>query len=111
GASLDEGVRSEGHLESGEPAARGALSLCSRCAREGGAGMTLDEISLLAEALGTETMADVEDALTARGLTLGFDVNAEVAAMNVSDWIARGSPGAISPFADPADHIVAGLVG
>lgn len=71
----------------------------------------IDETSLLIEADGTETMADVEDLLTSKGLTLGFDVNAETAAMRVADWIARGSPGAKSHFADPADHVLAGLVG
>jgi alkyldihydroxyacetonephosphate synthase len=73
--------------------------------------MNLDDVSLLLEADGFESMADVEDYLTAKGLTLGFDVNAEVAAMSVANWIARGSPGAKSHFADPADHVLAGLVG
>jgi alkyldihydroxyacetonephosphate synthase len=73
--------------------------------------MNLDETSLLVEADGFETIADVEDFLTARGLTLGFAVNAEIAAMNVASWIARGSPGAKSPLVDPADHVLAGLTG
>ena len=72
---------------------------------------TLDEASLLLEADGTELIADVEDFLETKSLTLGFDVNAEIAAMSVADWIARGSPGARSPFADPADHVLAGLTG
>jgi alkyldihydroxyacetonephosphate synthase len=73
----------------------------------------LDETSLLLEADGTDTLADIEDFLTARGLTLGFDVTAEraVDAEAVADWIARGTPGAISSFADPADHVLAGLTG
>lgn len=73
--------------------------------------LRLDETSLLLEADGRATIADVEDFLTAKGLTLGFDVSAETAAMNVAEWIARGSPGAKSHFADPADHVLAGLVG
>ena len=73
--------------------------------------MTLDDVSLLLEADGSDTIADVEDFLTSRGLTLGCDVNAEGAAMSGAEWIARGSPGARSPFADPADHVVAGLTG
>ena len=50
--------------------------------------MTLDEISLLLEVEGSATIADVEDLLTSKGLTLGFDVNAELAAMSVGEWIA-----------------------
>lgn len=73
--------------------------------------MRLDDISLLLEVDGRETIADVEDLLTSKGLTLGFDVSAETAAMSVAEWIARGSPGAKSPFADPADHVLAGLTG
>jgi alkyldihydroxyacetonephosphate synthase len=73
--------------------------------------MHLDEQSLLLEADGAVTIADVEDFLTTKGLTLGFDVNADLAAMSVTDWIARGSPGAKSHFVDPADHVLAGLVG
>lgn len=73
--------------------------------------MTLDEISLLLETDGAELLAAVEDFATAKGLTLGFDVDAELAAMTVANWIAKGSPGARSPFADPADHVLAGLVG
>jgi alkyldihydroxyacetonephosphate synthase len=73
--------------------------------------MTFDEMSLLLEADGHETIADVEDFLTSRGMTLGFEVNAETAAMSVAEWIARGSPGAKSSFADPADHLLAGLTG
>lgn len=71
----------------------------------------LDEISLLVEADGTESVADVEDFLGSKGLTLGFDVSAETAAMSVTEWIARGSPGAKPHFADPADHVLAGLSG
>ena len=71
----------------------------------------LDETSLLLEADGSVAIADVEDFLTSKGLTLGFDVSAATAAMSVADWIARGSPGAKSHFADPADHVLAGLVG
>lgn len=73
--------------------------------------MRLDEMSLLVEVDGSETIANVEDFLTAKGLTLGAEVNAEIAALSVADWIARGSPGAKSPFADPADHVLAGLTG
>jgi alkyldihydroxyacetonephosphate synthase len=73
--------------------------------------MRLDEQSLLLEVDATESIADVEDFLTAKALTLGIEVNAELAALSVADWIARGSPGAKSSFADPADHLLAGLVG
>jgi alkyldihydroxyacetonephosphate synthase len=73
--------------------------------------MTLDETSLLLEAEGESTIAGVEDFLQSKGLTLGLDPSTETAAMKVADWIARGSPGAKSPFADPADHVVAGLTG
>ena len=43
-----------------------------------------------------------------RYATLGFDVKAH-AATTLADWLASGAPGAPSAFADPADHLVAGL--
>jgi alkyldihydroxyacetonephosphate synthase len=73
--------------------------------------MNLDELSLLIEADGFESIADVEAFLAAKGLTLGLVIDAKIAAMNVTSWIAGGSPGARSPFVDPADHVLAGLTG
>lgn len=72
--------------------------------------MNLDDRSLLVDAEGDETLRAIEAALAARGLTLALAPDADLA-LTVADWIARGTPGAASTFADPADHVIAGLTG
>jgi alkyldihydroxyacetonephosphate synthase len=69
--------------------------------------LTIDRTSLLVRVPGAVTIAQLEDALAADGLTLG--VHVDDATVSIGDWIARGAPGAPSPFADPADHLLAGL--
>lgn len=69
----------------------------------------IDERSLLIEADGGATLGALEAEANERGLSLGLP--ADVAAMSVADWIARGMPGAPPAFADPADHVLAGLSG
>jgi alkyldihydroxyacetonephosphate synthase len=71
----------------------------------------IDERSLLIESDGATTLGEVEAALGARGLTLGFPLDAALTGSTVAEWIARGTPGAPSTFADPADHVIAGLSG
>lgn len=71
----------------------------------------IDDRSLLIEADGSATLAEVEATLGGRGLTLGFALSPELAPLTVGAWIARGTPGAPSSFADPADHVIAGLTG
>jgi alkyldihydroxyacetonephosphate synthase len=67
----------------------------------------IDVLSLLVDVPGSATLDEVETALAARGLTLG--VTLPPGAVAVADWLAEGTPGAASVFADPADHVVAGL--
>jgi alkyldihydroxyacetonephosphate synthase len=69
----------------------------------------LDLQSLLVSVAGTATLDAVETELKARALTLGVQLDASNEALPVSEWLARGAPGAPSAFADPADHLVAGL--
>jgi alkyldihydroxyacetonephosphate synthase len=71
----------------------------------------IDLLSLLVDVPGSATLDDVETALAARGLTLGVSAEAQLArgALAIADWLAEGTPGAASVFADPADHVVAGL--
>lgn len=71
--------------------------------------MVLHEADLLAEVDGAVTLAEVEDELARRSLTL--DVGAERGELTVRSWLARGAPGARSTFSDPADHLLAGLEG
>jgi alkyldihydroxyacetonephosphate synthase len=68
----------------------------------------IDRTSLLVRVPGAATLASIETALAKGGLTLAC---ARVSAMDttVADWLASGAPGAKSGFADPADHLVAGL--
>jgi alkyldihydroxyacetonephosphate synthase len=68
---------------------------------------TLDRASLLVEVDANATLGACEDALRREGLTLGLDAIDPSSA--VGPWLARGAPGSRDPWADPADHLVAGL--
>lgn len=69
----------------------------------------LDLASLLAEVDGSSTLDAVETDLAARGLTMGVALDGERGGWTVARWLGEGAPGAPSSFADPADHLVAGL--
>lgn len=69
----------------------------------------LDVTSLLVEVTAAHALDALEAELGARGFTLGVALAAAGAGITVGDWLARGAPGAPSMFADPADHVVAGL--
>jgi alkyldihydroxyacetonephosphate synthase len=79
----------------------------------------IDPVSLLVEVTAWKTLDALETELAARGFTLGVALeqagpaNATTGApgsITVGDWLAKGAPGAASLFADPADHLVAGLL-
>lgn len=70
---------------------------------------TIDGQSLLVLAEGSETLMSVEERARAAGLTLGLGADAPELASTVAAWLERGAPGALAPFADPADHTVAGF--
>lgn len=69
--------------------------------------LTIDRASLLVRVPGAVTIAQLEETLAHEGLTL--DVTVKDSAISIAEWIARGAPGAPSSFADPADHLLAGL--
>jgi alkyldihydroxyacetonephosphate synthase len=78
----------------------------------------IDPTSLLVGVPASKTLDALETALAARGFSLGVlleqagPANALTGAagsITVGDWLAKGAPGAASVFADPADHLVAGL--
>lgn len=71
--------------------------------------ITIDETSLLVDVAGTATLGAVEDALRARELTLGFEVEADARGATVATWLGRGAPGAPSVLHDPADQLLAGI--
>jgi alkyldihydroxyacetonephosphate synthase len=77
--------------------------------------LEIDPTSLLVGVSASTTLDALETALAARGFTLGVALDRAVppgaaeGAVSVGDWLARGTPGAASVFADPADHVVAGL--
>jgi alkyldihydroxyacetonephosphate synthase len=74
--------------------------------------MKLDRVSLLCEVPAARTLREVEAFLDAAGFTLGTEASADGHdEVTVGQWIAEGAPGARDPFADPADHLVAGLTG
>lgn len=71
----------------------------------------LDERSLLAEIDAEEvTLGEAEREAAGRGFTLGVALGA-YAERTIAEWLADGAPGAASMFADPADHLIAGLEG
>lgn len=65
----------------------------------------IDVTSLLVGVHGETTLAAIEAVISAEGLTLGVPASDTT----VAQWLAAGAPGAKSTFADPADHLVAGL--
>lgn len=67
--------------------------------------IVIDRQSLIVDVDAATSLASLERALAAEGLTLGFAAMDE----GIGDWLARGAPGAPSAFADPADHLVAGF--
>ena len=71
--------------------------------------LTIDRASLLVQVPGAVTLAQLEAALGDEGLTLGLDGKVHNTTIPIADWIARGAPGAPSPFDDPADHLLAGV--
>ncbi len=77
--------------------------------------IAIDVASLLVEVTADQGLDALETELAARGFTLGIalaDAEASAGAgagIAVGDWLARGAPGAPSLFADPADHLLAGL--
>jgi alkyldihydroxyacetonephosphate synthase len=71
--------------------------------------LRLDRKSLLAQADGAMTLAEVEASLKDSGLTLGV-LGATDSAQSVAAWLAAGAAGARETWLDPADHLVAGLV-
>jgi alkyldihydroxyacetonephosphate synthase len=70
--------------------------------------LELDRESLLVGVPGAATLGGIEAALAEHGLTLG-PVSASRPEATVGEWLAAGAPGAPNAFADPADHLVAGL--
>lgn len=71
--------------------------------------MNIDRQSLLAEIAGTTLIGDAEDALRCEGLTLSIESLADHEGLTIDAWLAEGAPGALDPWRDPADHLVAGL--
>lgn len=71
----------------------------------------IDRASLLVRVPGAATLASIERAVADAGLTLALDADvlARCGGDTIGAWLARGAPGAPSAFADPADHLVAGL--
>lgn len=78
----------------------------------------IDPTSLLVGVPASKTLNALETALAARGFTLGVALDqagplnpttGAAGSITVGDWLAKGAPGAASVFADPADHLVAGL--
>lgn len=72
-----------------------------------GARVVIDRASLLADVDGAVTLAELERAASAEGLTLGLG-SAPSTDLTVSKWLADGAPGATPCWRDPADQRIAG---
>ncbi|MEO7109704.1 MAG: FAD-binding protein, partial [Polyangiaceae bacterium] len=68
--------------------------------------LTIDSLSLLAEASGAVTMGEIEREANAQDLTLGID---ESGMETIADFLAYGAHGKFDAWNDPADHLVAGF--
>ena len=68
----------------------------------------VDATSLLVEATADASLAEIEAVLGREGLTLGLEPDAPMTT-TLGDWLAQGAEGARDPWADPADHLVAGF--
>lgn len=69
----------------------------------------VDRASLLVHVAGSATLADVEAALAKDGLTLALGADAPSGETRIDAWLAAGARGALDPWLDPADHLVAGF--
>jgi alkyldihydroxyacetonephosphate synthase len=97
------GIMNPGNLLPRERPARRPVSLAP-------ATPAVDRDAQLVHARGEATLAEVERALGAAGLTLGLDAGAPpLAETTVAAWIAAGAHGAPDPWLDPVDHLVAGF--
>lgn len=103
-ATLDPaGIFNPGNLLPREPVPRPAAEVTKPTVR----APLFDDASLLVWANGETTLGAIEDGAAARGMSL------ETANLNrfetVAAYLARGAPGSIDPYEDPADHFVAGF--
>ena len=74
------------------------------------AAPVVDREAQLVHARGEATLAEVERALGAAGLTLGLGGEAPPPGeTTIAAWIAAGARGAPDPWLDPVDHLVAGF--
>lgn len=73
--------------------------------------LILDAKSLLADIDGATTLADAERKLEGTGHTLGVLLDEARGKKTIATWLSEGAAGARDSFADPADHLVAGLTG
>lgn len=70
--------------------------------------MQVDRESLLVEAKGTLTVAELESELERVDCTLALE--GPVPSETIASWLADGARAARSPWEDPADHLLAGFV-
>jgi FAD/FMN-containing dehydrogenase len=70
----------------------------------------LHEKSLLVEVGGEVKMSALQQFLEEQGYSLApRPLPAYALEQTVAEWIGHGAPGGPDPFADPADHLIAGL--
>lgn len=69
----------------------------------------VDAVSLLVDTAASATLDQVEASASALGLTLAVEGLDQRGSHPVGDWIGGGAHGAFDPWADPADHLVAGF--
>ncbi|MFO0761299.1 MAG: FAD-binding protein [Byssovorax sp.] len=103
GALDPAGIMNPGNLAPRERPARAPLP-------EPPATPSLSADDQLVHASGQATLAEVEQALGAAGLSLGLGPGApSTTGTTVARWIADGARGAPDPWEDPVDHLVAGF--
>ena len=95
-------IMNPGNLLPRDPPARRAVTPAP-------ASPVIDAASQLVHVSGSATLAEVERALAAAGLSLALGPDAPALTTTVDAWIADGAHGAPDPWLDPVDHLVAGF--
>jgi len=72
--------------------------------------VTIDRVSLLVDTAADVTLDELEATLSRAGCTLHLDGTGGAAGgTKVGAWLGAGARGARTPYADPADHLLAGF--
>ncbi len=103
-------ILNRGNLVGDARSVSAAMSTTTTTSTTTSTTVEVDRVSLLACVGGAVTLGALERRLASRGLTLDVEAaSAEAAEIRISEWLARGAPGARDRWLDPVDQLLAGL--